>query len=303
MTPAAEIPRFFLYGEPPRAVDGRFLHLEALDDRSRPSEWTIRAHSHPDLHHLFLIREGAGAMTVEGRALPFHAPCLLLVPAGAVHGFAFEAESAGAVLTLADAVLDELTGRAPELAGVFARAAVLDVAGVLPEVIARLDALARELSWSAPAHQAAVEAEATGLLVCTLRLVVAASAPAGVAVGRRAELVARFRSAVSRRARTPLSLEAYAAELGVTAPRLRAACRSVLGRSPMALVQERRMLEARRLLAYSSLGVAEIAYTLGLEDAAYFSRAFARSEGRSPRAYRDGLRGPQGSGPALASPP
>ncbi len=292
MTPAAEIPRFFLYGEPPRAVDGRFLHLEALDDRSRPSEWTIRAHSHPDLHHLFLIREGAGAMTVEGRALPFHAPCLLLVPAGAVHGFAFEAESAGAVLTLADAVWDGLTRRAPELAAVFARAAVLDAAGVLAEVTGRLDALARELSWAAPGAEAAVEAEVTALLVCTLRLAVAASPAPGVAVGREAELVARFRAAVSRRVRTPWSLEAYAAELGVTPPRLRAACRRVLGKGPMALVQERRMLEAKRLLAYSSLGVAEIAYMLGLEDAAYFSRAFARCEGRSPRAYRDGLRAP-----------
>lgn len=292
---AAEIPRFFLYGEAPRAVDGRFLHLEALDDRSRPSEWTICAHSHSDLHHLFLIREGSGAMTVEGRALGFRAPCLLVVPAGAVHGFAFEAESAGHVLTLADPVLDELTTRAPELAAVFARAATLDASGVLPEVEGRLAALARELSWAAPAHDAAVQAEVTALLVCALRLALAADAPDGFALGRGAELVARFRAAVSRSARTPLSLEAYSAELGVTPARLRAACRSVVGKSPLALVQERRMLEAKRLLAYTSLGVAAIAYTLGLEDAAYFSRAFARSEGRSPRAYRDSLRAPPSS--------
>src|SRR5687767_14065096 len=35
------IPNFFLYGEAPRTVDDRFLHLEALEDRSRPSGWTI----------------------------------------------------------------------------------------------------------------------------------------------------------------------------------------------------------------------------------------------------------------------
>ncbi len=286
---APPIPSFYLYGEAPRAVDGRFVHLEALDDRSRPSEWTIRAHSHAALHQLFLIRTGAGVMRVDGAALAFRAPCLLLAPAGTVHGFAYEAESAGSVLTLAVAVLDELAARTPALAAVFARAAALDAAGALPELEADLAALGRELGWAAPGHALAVEARVASVLVAALRLRHAAAEPA-VAVGRRAELVARFRAAAARHVRTPRPLAAYAAELCVPASRLRTACRAVTGAGPLALLQERRMLEARRLLAYSTLGVAEIAYSLGLDDAAYFTRAFTRAEGVSPRAYRERLR-------------
>src|SRR4051812_33679686 len=44
-----EIPQFYLYGEPHRTVDQSFLHVESLDDRSRPSEWRIERHAHAEL--------------------------------------------------------------------------------------------------------------------------------------------------------------------------------------------------------------------------------------------------------------
>src|ERR1700756_3887480 len=82
-----EIPRFFLYGEPPRHVGDRFLHLEELGDRSRPANWNIRPHSHADLHHAFHITVGGGEMRADSQTLVYDAPCLILVPAGTVHGF------------------------------------------------------------------------------------------------------------------------------------------------------------------------------------------------------------------------
>jgi AraC family transcriptional activator of pobA len=51
-------------------------------------------------------------------------------------------------------------------------------------------------------------------------------------------------------------------------------------------MEARLMREARRNLAYTHLGVATIAYTLGYADPAYFTRAFTRDAGVSPRAFR-----------------
>ncbi len=45
-------------------------------------------------------------------------------------------------------------------------------------------------------------------------------------------------------------------------------------------------LEAKRALLYSNMTIAEVAYHLGFEDPAYFSRFFAKVVGRSPRAFR-----------------
>lgn len=55
---------------------------------------------------------------------------------------------------------------------------------------------------------------------------------------------------------------------------------------PIDYVIRQRMLQARRLLATSSYGVARIAESVGYADAHYFSRLFRKYEGCSPTEYR-----------------
>lgn len=64
------------------------------------------------------------------------------------------------------------------------------------------------------------------------------------------------------------------------------------GQPPIAWVRRRRMAAARELLAEGAKSVAEVARTVGFEDPYHFSRAFHRSEGCSPRAYRESLKNP-----------
>ena len=49
---------------------------------------------------------------------------------------------------------------------------------------------------------------------------------------------------------------------------------------------ERRMAEARKLLAETDLPVAEVARRVGVSDPGYFSRLFGRAHGTSPRKWR-----------------
>lgn len=283
------IPSFFLYGEQPCAVDDHFLHIEDLDYRSRPSNWHIRPHAHGNLHHLFHIADGGGEMQADGRSLLFAAPCLLLVPAGAVHGFGFRPETVGLVLTLADSYMRELRLREAafdSLLGVSACLAIPETE-VERRLADRMAELSRELVWQAPGHRAAVEAGLMSLLVDALRLAHRELPEARAARGPQGELVARFREAIEQHFRTSLPVEGYAAVLGVSLSRLRTACLRVTGRPPSRLVQERLLLEAKRVLLYSNLSVAEAAYLLGFEDPAYFSRFFTQGAGVSPRAFRD----------------
>jgi AraC family transcriptional activator of pobA len=84
----------------------------------------------------------------------------------------------------------------------------------------------------------------------------------------------------------------YAAELRVHPRRLRAACLSLAGATPVQLVQARRLLEAKRLLLYSNMTVAETGYYLGFQDPAYFTRVFTKVCNVSPRTYRRELQSP-----------
>lgn len=285
---AAGIPTFYLYGEPRRAVDERFAHVEALVDRTRPSEWTIRAHAHLELHHIFHVQSGGGAMQADAATLHFAAPCLLLVPAGTVHGFHWELESSGSVVTLAGSYLADFVRRDADLARIFARASVV-ACGAAPHVARRIAALKQELGWAAPGYRAAADAGLLDLLVTVLRLS-GPDADRGAAPGPQATLVARLRERIEERFRLREPMEAHAAALGVSARRLRAACAAVAHQSPGDMLNQRAVLEAKRSLLYGNLSVAEVGYALGFADPAYFSRFFSRHAGVSPAAFRLGER-------------
>ncbi|MEP7246119.1 MAG: AraC family ligand binding domain-containing protein [Gammaproteobacteria bacterium] len=161
MVKSASVPRFFLYGEPPRDADERFVHIESIADRSRPSDWKIRPHTHRDLHQLLVILGGGGEMRAESAAHAFSAPALLIVPAGVVHAFVFKNDTRGYVVTLAETALADLALREPAFRTLFDGALPVDLthsaleAHELEEAVVRLQ---REFQWVAPAHTSATEA-------------------------------------------------------------------------------------------------------------------------------------------------
>jgi len=284
--PASAVPSFYLYGEPQRAVREGFVHVESLDDRSRPSEWTIQPHLHRDLNHVILIGEGGGTMHAEGVAWRFDAPALLLVPAGVVHGFAWHSESRGWVITLADAYVTQLAERDRDLGRLFLHAHAVALGDEDREAIERsVSRMLRELGWIGPAQRSAVEAEVLAILVRALRSAQVARLE-GDAPGRQALVVAHLRERIEARFRQRESVATHAAALGVSETALRLACARVGGLSPTAMLDERAMLEARRLLLYTDMSVNQIAWSVGFEDPAYFSRFFARHAGVAPRRFR-----------------
>ena len=287
--PRAAIPSFFLYGEPPRDADERFLHVETIADRSRLYEWRIRPHAHRDLHQLLVIFTGAGEMQAETQRYAFHAPALLVAPAGVVHGFAFAPETEGYVVTLADSLLRDLAREEAAFKRLFQAPTCASLAADpthTQEFADTVPKLRRELVWQAPASGAAAVARLVTVLVCAVR---ALHEPAGLTsagTSARAALVARFREKVESHLRTGLSIAQYAKALSVTPARLRAACLEVTGKPPARVLEDRLLLEAKRNLTYTNMTVAETAYYLGFADPAYFSRFFSKNAGESPATFR-----------------
>jgi AraC family transcriptional activator of pobA len=285
----ATVPRFFLYGEPPRVADERFVHIESIADRSRLHDWKIRPHTHRDLHQLLVILEGGGEMRAESSTHAVAAPVLLIVPAGVVHAFVFEKDTRGYVVTVAESALADVAHREPAFRALFEGAMPVDLthsameAHELEEAVVRLQ---REFQWAAPAHATATEARLVTLLVCAVRATHQVAGAARGTRGPRAALVARFRESVERNLRSGWEVNRFAKALGVTPARLRGACLEVTGRPPTHIVHDRLILEAKRSLLYTNMTVAETAYDLGFSDPAYFSRFFSERVGVSPAEFR-----------------
>ena len=84
----------------------------------------------------------------------------------------------------------------------------------------------------------------------------------------------------------PISLEQLAASFYCSVSHLTHQFRLYTGESIGAYIQRRRILKACHLLEQSTLSVTEIAKCAGFGDPCYFSRAFRRATGFSPRDYR-----------------
>jgi AraC-like DNA-binding protein len=78
----------------------------------------------------------------------------------------------------------------------------------------------------------------------------------------------------------------YADALAVPQAALSKTLVQVTGRTTKEHVTDRRLLEAARLLRFTTLSVGEIAYRAGYTDQLYFSRAFRRRYGAAPTDYR-----------------
>lgn len=82
------------------------------------------------------------------------------------------------------------------------------------------------------------------------------------------------------------SVSFYAKKLNISPPHLAKICRQKLTVSPSQLIQQRTILEAKRLLKSTDLSIKEIAFKLGFIDSPYFSNFFKQYTGMSPKQFR-----------------
>ncbi len=79
----------------------------------------------------------------------------------------------------------------------------------------------------------------------------------------------------------------YAKEIIITEKRLNQATTKVLGKSPKELIDDRVLLEAKRILAHTKESIKEIAYQLGFEEPTNFIKYFKKHSLLTPTEFRE----------------
>ena len=87
-----------------------------------------------------------------------------------------------------------------------------------------------------------------------------------------------------------ISMKQMAAMANLSATQFNARFREILRMSPSSYVLSRRIEHARKLLAESSLGLAEIGAAVGFYDQSHFTKRFRKATGLTPSAYRKRFR-------------
>jgi AraC-like DNA-binding protein len=94
-----------------------------------------------------------------------------------------------------------------------------------------------------------------------------------------------FEELINNHYRTTKSPSAYANMLNMTPKHLNRITQAIVGKTASDVILERVMLEAKKELILQRNGFAEVAYSLGYEDYAYFSKLFRNKTGTTPSAF------------------
>ena len=254
----------------------RFVPIPALAAGGR---WRVEAMRSLREPLLLWFTQGQGRITVAGVTRGYTAHNVVFLPAGTMHGFEMSGRVFGTAVHF---------GRNPGLAlpETPQHLRIRDAAAQ-KEVQQLIDGAAREAEAGRPAADRAV-GHLLGLVAIWLerQMALAATGQPSAPPDAARRLAVRYARLLERDHRSGMGVADYAAALGVTPTHLSRACKAASGRPAHALLQDRLLFEARRLLAETPMPVKEVARSLGFSSPAYFTRAFQAQTGRTPSDFR-----------------
>ncbi len=263
------------------------VKLDGRDDVPRPF---LHRHGY---YHLLWIANARGQHLLDFETLDVRPHSVFFIAPGQMHAWKSDIAPTGYVLNFsAEFFLQIYPG--PEDIPFFHlghhQPALYLSAQQHRELLPLFQAIEQEFNGGAAWRNDAIRA-ATLMLLTRLRRLQPGRAVADAAPRHHA-LARRFRLLVEQHYLQSMPVRDFAAALMVTERRLNEAVRQATGKTASALIQERILLEAKRLLTQSELGVSEVCYRLNFDDPAYFSRFFRKHTASSPLAFKKKYAGP-----------
>ncbi len=270
------------------------FHVFRYEESIDPRQVRAQPHRH-DFYQLLWLEEGGGELISDFNHMRFGPKVLAFFSPGLLHAWKHEVEPRGIMFGFTP----EFFHTNSDCPGLLGRLQFLHEAA--EPMMAFSGESAREMShWFSQLHvEAARNLPGRDDIVRAIITIILSKArqhhegPAAEAARSGEATVAgsltqRFRLALEQHFPKLLKVSEYARLLHVSRTHLNDDLRMRTGQTASELIHERLLLEAKRLLVYStSLTVAEVAYQLQFQDPSYFGRFFRHRTGLSPGAYRE----------------
>ncbi|MCY0108447.1 helix-turn-helix domain-containing protein [Pseudomonas monsensis] len=286
------IPVFKLYGESLDWPTPDLLHCETISSRSREHQWEIKPHRHADLCQLLFVFKGQAELEIEGQRTQLETPAIQVLPPLSVHGFRFSEDVEGFIVTLATPLINHLQAQLGDSVHALAQTQSYP-AGKDGEYLNSLfSALQAEYNGHQPAREMLMHSLVSVIMVWVSRQAIVRH-NASQRPQRQREYLNGFIQLVEETYRQHVKVEDLAHRLGISVSHLNGTCRELAGQPALQIMHERQLLEAKRLLTYTSMTIYEMSELLGFSDPTNFTRLFRRRVGISPKAFRDRLKAEQ----------
>lgn len=275
-----------LYGDLNYRPDGDYIFLELIETRSKGFDWAIKPHLHAHLYQIFCIESGKITLDSSAQSQPLKTPCILLIPPNTLHGLNYSADVKGNILTISDAVFDDLFPTSASLSFEFE---TLKYIALIPVSFKKFNLLINELNIELFTNKIGKRVMLNSLLqqlfISLHRMIIINGNDIHGDTNTTLHYYRRFIQSV-KKAGAQKSIPTFAKELNITAVHLNRICNQVCSKSALFIVQEHLMEQAKNYLSHTSLTIAEIAYQLNFEYPNYFARLFKKLNKVSPKEYR-----------------
>ena len=229
-------------------------------------------------YEIILFQKGCGTYYVDFSQYPIAPGTIFFISPGQIHSFDTKHDQEGYVLKVCAELFDDFVGLSCVTVQDKDSAALEMLVTAMQEELKKEDSLG---------HREALHA-LVKLFVIMVRRSYAGmnpSAPNPHKVSYKAFL--NFRKLIEENYCRLHTVKDYASLLNVSSKTLTLYVNECSKYSPLELINNRIILEAKRLLRYSVLSVKEIAFRLGFEDPSYFAKFFKRLVKQSPADYRE----------------
>lgn len=242
--------------------------------------------SHRDNGHLFILQEsGTTHIEIDFEIHHIQAPSVVYINPSQIHRLIeFESAITSSLIITSENLQPEYLKLLEELAPV--KAVILDQE--------TLNTMAGAASLCVQLSERKQEKLYDSILKISCNTLVALVVSQYLAQSKSAEKNTRFelisnafRSALEDNFATMKSPMAYAQQLNISTPYLNQCVKGATGQSVSCHIQQRVILEAKRLLYHSNKSVKQIAVELGYEDYSYFTRLFVKNTGMTPLLFRN----------------
>ena len=257
-----------------------------------PQETHELPHRH-NFQEILWVRSGQGKHVIDGNELTIQPTTFYLIAKGQVHQLITGIDLDGLVIRFTDAFLpnflSEEMGHYQTV--LFNNVTINHTLPVPPEALANFEALLGLLlaefgGEDGRSNQEVLRHLLTVLLVKLGKVQQEVVRGAGTAVSPEAQLFHQFTLLLEENHSQTHAVADYAQMLNIAPRQLSDITRQLVGRTAKHLIEDRLILEARRLLTFTNLSVKEIAHRLGYKDPSHFSKIFKKNTHTTPQDYK-----------------
>jgi AraC family transcriptional activator of pobA len=278
-----------LYGDKQAIYLPNFIHHEPLETRSKMYDWEIKEHLHTELFQVFIITQGEGIIISENIELKLIGPCIVTIPTNSLHGFIFQPDIKGEVVTFSESFLEAIFKLSPKVLLEINRFNLLlfeQGALAFQHIFQYINEIIRELYDDYLEKQTMIQSLFQLFFIELYRFSISQKQTIAQSDNRTLKYFQTFQKSIKQSLHETKSISRYAKELNITPVHLNRICQSLVQKSALELVQDYLINEAKKYLINTNYSVSEVSYLLNFKDPAYFTRLFKKQTGITPTDFR-----------------